>query len=277
MLVGESAGTFARDAGLDTAPEAWFRTEERRLAFEAGDDSRGGTVGAVARDAQGRVAAATSTGGSAGKHPARVGDSPLIAAGTWADDATAAISCTGDGEAIIRIALAHEIDALMRHAGLPLAEACDRALAGLAVARHGRADRGRRRRRARGAVHDARDAARLAGRERSDRHRRRARWLTSTTCTRSRSRSSRRRATPPRARSARPATARRPRSSPSSPSRRPAAWTANQVAREQPELIEAMLDAGAALREAQEAAVSGAAAGAACARRRWPSAPRSTP
>ena len=74
------------------------------------------------------MAAATSTGGSSGKHPGRVGDSPLVAAGTWADDATAAISCTGDGEAIIRIALAHEIDALMRHAGLPLEEACERAL-----------------------------------------------------------------------------------------------------------------------------------------------------
>jgi beta-aspartyl-peptidase (threonine type) len=132
MLVGESAGLYAREAGLDTAPEAWFRTDERQLAYEAGDDSRGGTVGAVARDATGGVAAATSTGGSAGKHPARVGDSPLIAAGTWADDATAAISCTGDGEAIIRLALAHEIDALMRHAGLSLAEACDRALVGLA-------------------------------------------------------------------------------------------------------------------------------------------------
>jgi beta-aspartyl-peptidase (threonine type) len=132
MLVGESAGAYAREAGLDTAPEAWFRTEERRLAFEAGDDARGGTVGAVARDANGGVAAATSTGGSSGKHPGRVGDSPLIASGTWADDATAAISCTGDGEAIIRVALAHEIDALMRHAGLGLDEACDRALAGLA-------------------------------------------------------------------------------------------------------------------------------------------------
>jgi beta-aspartyl-peptidase (threonine type) len=61
-----------------------------------------------------------------------VGDSPLVGAGTWADDGTAAISCTGDGEAIIRSALAHEVDALMRHAGLSLAEACDRALAGLA-------------------------------------------------------------------------------------------------------------------------------------------------
>jgi isoaspartyl peptidase/L-asparaginase-like protein (Ntn-hydrolase superfamily) len=131
MLVGESAGLYAREAGLDTAPEAWFRTEERRQAFERGDDERGGTVGAVARDAHGGMAAATSTGGSSGKHPGRVGDSPLVAAGTWADDATAAISCTGDGEAIIRIALAHEIDALMRHAELTLQEACDRALAGL--------------------------------------------------------------------------------------------------------------------------------------------------
>jgi beta-aspartyl-peptidase (threonine type) len=133
MLVGEPASTFAREAGLDTAPEDWFRTEARERAFENGDASRGGTVGAVARDASGGLAAATSTGGSARKHPGRVGDSPLLAAGTWADDATAAISCTGDGEAIIRTALAHEVDALMRHAGLPLAQACELALAGLAL------------------------------------------------------------------------------------------------------------------------------------------------
>ncbi|WP_028061789.1 isoaspartyl peptidase/L-asparaginase family protein [Candidatus Solirubrobacter pratensis] len=133
MLVGESASLFARTAGLETAPESWFRTEARRRAFENGDSSRGGTVGAVARDARGGLAAATSTGGSARKHPGRVGDSPLVAAGTWADDATAAVSCTGDGEAIIRTALAHEVDALMRHAGLPLAEACEVALAGLAL------------------------------------------------------------------------------------------------------------------------------------------------
>jgi isoaspartyl peptidase/L-asparaginase-like protein (Ntn-hydrolase superfamily) len=127
MLAGEAAGQFARESGLDTAPEAWFRTAERQRAFEGG-----GTVGAVARDARGGVAAATSTGGTNGKHPGRVGDSPIIAAGTWADDATAAISCTGDGEAIIRNALAHEIDALLRHAGVPLDEACERALARLA-------------------------------------------------------------------------------------------------------------------------------------------------
>jgi isoaspartyl peptidase/L-asparaginase-like protein (Ntn-hydrolase superfamily) len=131
MLVGESAGTYARERGIPVEPVDWFHTEDRRRAYEAGDDSRGGTVGAVARDASGGVAAATSTGGSSGKHPGRVGDSPLVAAGTWADDATAAISCTGDGEAIIRAALAHEIDALMRHARLPLAEAAERALAGL--------------------------------------------------------------------------------------------------------------------------------------------------
>ena len=139
MLVGESAGLYAREAGLDTAPEAWFRTEERRQAFERGDDERGGTVGAVARDAGGGVAAATSTGGSSGKHPGRVGDSPLVAAGTWADDATAAISCTGDGEAIIRIALAHEIDALMRHAGLPLARGLRARAGGPGAPRHRRA------------------------------------------------------------------------------------------------------------------------------------------
>jgi len=133
MLVGEPASTFARGLGLDTAPEAWFRTEARQRAFEDGDASRGGTVGAVARDARGGLAAATSTGGSARKHPGRVGDSPLVAAGTWADDATAAVSCTGDGEAIIRTALAHEVDALMRHARMPLPEACEVALAGLAL------------------------------------------------------------------------------------------------------------------------------------------------
>lgn len=124
LLVGEEAAALARERGVETAPDDWFRTEAR-------DDQRGNTVGAVALDAHGGVAAATSTGGTSGKHPGRVGDSALIGAGTWACDSTVAVSCTGDGEAIIRVALAHEIDALMRHAGLPLAAAADRALAGL--------------------------------------------------------------------------------------------------------------------------------------------------
>jgi isoaspartyl peptidase/L-asparaginase-like protein (Ntn-hydrolase superfamily) len=127
LLVGDSASAFARDAGLETVPEAWFRTPERELALRRNLSSREGTVGAVARDAYGDVAAATSTGGINGKHPGRVGDSPLLAAGTWAGPGVA-VSCTGDGEAIIRAALAHEVDALLRHAGLPLADACERAL-----------------------------------------------------------------------------------------------------------------------------------------------------
>src|SRR6478609_1738521 len=125
MLVGAPAAHFAREHGLSTATDDWFRTPERV-------EQRGNTVGAVARDANGRVAAATSTGGTNHKHPGRVGDSSLIAVGTWADDSTVAISCTGDGEGIMRIALAHEIDALMRHARLDLSTAADRALRQLA-------------------------------------------------------------------------------------------------------------------------------------------------
>ncbi len=212
LLVGEPAEDFAREAGLETAPEEWFVTERRRLVFE-----RGGTVGAVARDARGGLAAATSTGGTSGKHPGRVGDSPLIGAGTWADDATVAVSCTGDGEAVIRNALAHEVDALMRHAGLPLAQACERAIA--RIAPHGTggliavgADG------VAAPFTTAGDAARLARRRRTDRGGRR--WLIpTTTCTGSRSRSSRRRATPPRASSGAPATARPPRAWRSCPSR----------------------------------------------------------
>lgn len=82
-----------------------------------------GTVGAVARDRQGRLAAATSTGGMAGQQPGRVGDSPIIGAGTYARDGVVAISCTGEGEAFIRGVVAHEIGARMRHLGLGLAEA----------------------------------------------------------------------------------------------------------------------------------------------------------
>jgi isoaspartyl peptidase/L-asparaginase-like protein (Ntn-hydrolase superfamily) len=127
MLAGQGAERLAADAGVERMGPDWFITDRRREQWWKAR----GTVGAVVLDDGGRLAAATSTGGTTGQMPGRVGDSPLIGAGTWADDDSVAISCTGDGEAIIRIALAHEIDALMRHAGLPLAEACDRALAGL--------------------------------------------------------------------------------------------------------------------------------------------------
>ena len=96
------------------------------------DDARG-TVGAVARDPRGHLAAATSTGGLVNKLPGRVGDSPLIGSGTWASDATCAVSFTGSGESAIRAAAAHEVDALLRLAGLSLEQASARALAGAAA------------------------------------------------------------------------------------------------------------------------------------------------
>jgi beta-aspartyl-peptidase (threonine type) len=136
MLVGEAAREFAAEAGVELCDDEWLVTPVQRDALAAGVSGwSAGTVGAVARDAQGRLAAATSTGGTMGQRRGRVGDSPLIGAGTWADDATAAVSCTGDGEAIIRTAMAHEVDALIRHAGRSLEQACAEALASLE--RHG--------------------------------------------------------------------------------------------------------------------------------------------
>lgn len=87
-----------------------------------------GTVGAVCLDAGGNLAAATSTGGTIGKHPARVGDSPLVGAGTWADARTCAVSATGAGEAFIRAAYAHEVHARMLLGGASLADAATSAL-----------------------------------------------------------------------------------------------------------------------------------------------------
>jgi beta-aspartyl-peptidase (threonine type) len=143
LLMGQGASAFAEEHGLERRPPAWFVTDEARARLERARapapapraGGMGGTVGAVALDGAGRIAAATSTGGRPAKPPGRVGDSPLIGAGTWAAAETAAVSCTGDGEPIMRAAVAHEVDALMRHAGLPLATAAERALAG--IARHG--------------------------------------------------------------------------------------------------------------------------------------------
>jgi isoaspartyl peptidase/L-asparaginase-like protein (Ntn-hydrolase superfamily) len=91
-------------------------------------ESTGGTVGAVARDTDGHLAAATSTGGRAGQLRGRVGDSPLVGAGIWADDATCAVSATGHGEAFVLAAFSHEVDALMRLSSVDLAAACGGAL-----------------------------------------------------------------------------------------------------------------------------------------------------
>jgi isoaspartyl peptidase/L-asparaginase-like protein (Ntn-hydrolase superfamily) len=131
LLVGPPAIEFAATAGLAFEAETWFVTERERLALTDAAEPARGTVGAVARDAQGCLAAATSTGGVSGQRLGRVGDSPLVGAGTWADDSTVAVSCTGHGESIIRSALAHEVDALLRHRGLGLQEACALAIEGL--------------------------------------------------------------------------------------------------------------------------------------------------
>ena len=118
LLAGAGADRFARARGLEMISERYFSRSAR---------SRG-TVGAVALDEDGNLAAATSTGGITGKLPGRVGDSPIVGAGTWADNRSCAVSATGDGEVFIRAALAHDIAARMRYLKLPLARAAAAAL-----------------------------------------------------------------------------------------------------------------------------------------------------
>ena len=137
LLIGEAATRFCREAGLAFAEADYFFTEARWQSLaetiaqeaagsvDADEARRHGTVGAVARDRDGNLAAATSTGGMTGKLPGRVGDSPIIGAGTFADNATCAVSATGHGEFFIRYAVAHEIAARIAHAGLPLAAAAE--------------------------------------------------------------------------------------------------------------------------------------------------------
>ena len=102
LLVGDGAAVFARARGFEPCDPELMITPDRRAEFEGrGRFDRGNTVGAVARDANGRLAAATSTGGMTGTDPGRVGDAPLVGGGTYADE-HAACSCTGDGEAFAR-------------------------------------------------------------------------------------------------------------------------------------------------------------------------------
>src|SRR3984885_3588074 len=127
MLAGTGAEEFAAAQGFTFVPQSYFYTPERWKQLErirtgeAGLSpltiSHIGTVGAVAVDAQGRLAAATSTGGMTGKRFQRVGDSPIIGAGTYADDRSCAVSATGHGEIFIRASVAHDICARMRFGG----------------------------------------------------------------------------------------------------------------------------------------------------------------
>jgi len=134
MLAGPGAEEFALEQGLEPVPNRYFVTERRQrelaaaLVTEADGyrESLMGTVGAVALDTDGNLAAATSTGGTTGKRWGRVGDSPIIGAGTYAANDCCAVSATGHGEFFIRATVAHEIAALVRYAGLDAKAAADR-------------------------------------------------------------------------------------------------------------------------------------------------------
>jgi len=133
MLAGEGAEEFALEQGLEPVPNDYFTTERRQRELElllqgkkaAGREVLMGTVGAVALDSHGNVAAATSTGGMTGKKWGRVGDSPIIGAGTYAANDCCAVSATGHGEFFMRALVAHEIASLMRYKGLDVAQAAD--------------------------------------------------------------------------------------------------------------------------------------------------------
>src|ERR1700722_10547535 len=127
LIVDPDTG-FLQRYGLDVAERDYFVTEPRQQQLHRVLDGRAvaarhGTGGAAARDAGGRVAAATSTGGMTGQADGRVGDSPIVGAGVYARDNVVAISCTGDGEAFIRGVVAYDVAARIRYAGAGLAEA----------------------------------------------------------------------------------------------------------------------------------------------------------
>jgi beta-aspartyl-peptidase (threonine type) len=132
FLSGEAADRFAASAGIEQVANDFFILAERRrqldealAAGSAADPIKYGTIGAVAVDLSGDVAAATSTGGITAKRWGRVGDSPLIGAGTYADNRSAAISATGSGEYFIRAVAAHQLAERMRIGGESLQHALD--------------------------------------------------------------------------------------------------------------------------------------------------------
>uniref|UniRef100_A0A9E7ZKI1 Isoaspartyl peptidase n=1 Tax=Bosea sp. NBC_00436 TaxID=2969620 RepID=A0A9E7ZKI1_9HYPH len=144
LLAGPAADDFAEHEGVDTVENEHFSTERRRknlasmklreivgTAAEASEAEKHGTVGAVACDAEGHLAAATSTGGYTNKPVGRVGDSPIIGAGTYARDGRCAVSGTGKGEYFIRYCVGHEIASLIAYKGLSLEAATDAVLAEL--------------------------------------------------------------------------------------------------------------------------------------------------
>src|SRR5205085_4407174 len=129
---GRGAERFASKHGVRLAPASYFHTKERLVALRKKLEGHHGTVGAVALDAGGNLAAATSTGGYTGKLPGRVGDSPIIGAGNYADNEACAVSGTGLGEAFMRGVLAYDVAARMKYLREPLVRAAGVAMKKLA-------------------------------------------------------------------------------------------------------------------------------------------------
>ncbi|MBA3829160.1 MAG: isoaspartyl peptidase/L-asparaginase [Taibaiella sp.] len=146
FLSGSGAAEFALKQGIEMAPDEYFFNKSRydqwveirdsdfyQLDHKEDNlkgplpntDHKFGTVGAVACDEQGNIAGGTSTGGMTNKRFGRIGDSPIIGAGTYANNATCAISCTGHGEYFLRAVVAHDVSCLMEYKGLTLQQACD--------------------------------------------------------------------------------------------------------------------------------------------------------
>lgn len=135
LLCGQGAEQFSKQQGLQFEDDTYFYVHHRYEQWQQAlkedsisldhNDKKFGTVGAVALDANGNLAAATSTGGMTNKKFGRMGDSPIIGAGTYANNNTCAISCTGHGELFIRAVVAYDISCLMEYKGLSLKEACD--------------------------------------------------------------------------------------------------------------------------------------------------------
>ncbi|MEM9022463.1 MAG: isoaspartyl peptidase/L-asparaginase [Bacteroidota bacterium] len=137
FLGGQGAQDFATHIQAPLEPDSYFHTDQRyaqwqalkgtdKVSLDHGSSKPIGTVGAVAMDVHGHVAAATSTGGMTNKRYGRIGDTPVIGSGTYANDATCAVSCTGHGEFFLRAVVAYDVACLMEYQGLSLEAACHR-------------------------------------------------------------------------------------------------------------------------------------------------------